>query len=67
MSETFVPINNQPALDGFIIENPTLDEETTVPMDVLFVGAGPAGLAGAIKLAQLIKDDEKLKTLKLVF
>lgn len=65
MSETFVPIDNQPTLDGFIVENPTLDEETTVPMDVLFVGAGPAGLAGAIKLAQLVKDDEKLKDIEI--
>lgn len=29
-----------------------------VPMDVLFVGGGPAGLAGAIALAQLIKADQ---------
>ena len=30
-----------------------------VPMDVLFVGGGPAGLAGAIALAQLIKADRE--------
>jgi electron-transferring-flavoprotein dehydrogenase len=30
-----------------------------VPMDVLFVGGGPAGLAGAIALAQLIKADQE--------
>ncbi|HJP61003.1 MAG TPA: electron-transfer flavoprotein:ubiquinone oxidoreductase [Gemmatimonadaceae bacterium] len=28
-----------------------------VPMDVLFVGGGPAGLAGAIALAQMVKAD----------
>ena len=28
-----------------------------VPMDVLFVGGGPAGLAGAIELAKLVKRD----------
>jgi 2-polyprenyl-6-methoxyphenol hydroxylase-like FAD-dependent oxidoreductase len=28
-----------------------------VPMDVVFVGGGPAGLAGAIELARLIKED----------
>jgi len=28
-----------------------------MPLDVLFVGAGPAGLAGAIRLAQLVKKD----------
>ena len=30
-----------------------------VPMDVLFVGGGPAGLAGAIALAQLVKADQE--------
>jgi len=30
-----------------------------VPMDVLFVGGGPAGLAGAIALARLIKADQE--------
>jgi electron-transferring-flavoprotein dehydrogenase len=30
-----------------------------VPMDVLFVGGGPAGLAGAIALAQLVKKDNE--------
>ena len=29
----------------------------SVPMDVVFVGAGPAGLAGAIRLAQLVQQD----------
>ena len=31
--------------------------EDAVPMDVLFVGGGPAGLAGAIELARLVKED----------
>jgi electron-transferring-flavoprotein dehydrogenase len=30
-----------------------------VPMDVVFVGAGPAGLAGAIELANLVKRDRE--------
>jgi len=67
MSKEFVPMDKQPDLNkkhSFILENPTLSEET-VPMDVLFVGAGPAGLAGAIKLAQLVKDDEKLKDIEI--
>jgi electron-transferring-flavoprotein dehydrogenase len=67
MSKKFVPMDKQPDLNkkhSFILENPTLSEET-VPMDVLFVGAGPAGLAGAIKLAQLVKDDEKLKDIEI--
>src|SRR2546430_14072381 len=30
-----------------------------VPMDVLFVGGGPAGLAGAIALARLVRADNE--------
>ena len=47
----------QPALPGdrFIVEEP-LDAEA-VPLDVVFVGGGPAGLAGAIQLAKLARAD----------
>ncbi|HEY0527659.1 MAG TPA: electron-transfer flavoprotein:ubiquinone oxidoreductase [Gemmatimonadaceae bacterium] len=34
-------------------------DSEAVPMDVLFVGGGPAGLAGAIALAQLVKKDNE--------
>jgi electron-transferring-flavoprotein dehydrogenase len=54
-----VPSEYQPALptERFIIREP-LDSEA-VPMDVVFVGGGPAGLAGAIELAKLVKNDNE--------
>lgn len=36
-----------------------------IEMDVVFVGAGPAGLAGAIALARLAKDDPSLEGLQI--
>ncbi|MGH7650851.1 MAG: 4Fe-4S dicluster domain-containing protein [Gemmatimonadaceae bacterium] len=42
-------------LDRLILTEPPDGE--AVPMDVLFVGGGPAGLAGAIELARLVKAD----------
>ena len=55
-----VPKDYQPRLpvDRFISREP-LDSEA-VPMDVVFVGGGPAGLAGAIELANLVKKDNSL-------
>lgn len=40
-------------------------EEDSIPMDVLFVGAGPAGLSGAIHLAQLIKNDPDMEDIEI--
>lgn len=56
MAQSFVPLKFQPELSTseFIIENPTLSDEA-VPMDVLFVGGGSAGLCGAIRLALNVK------------
>jgi electron-transferring-flavoprotein dehydrogenase len=53
-----LPSRHQPALplDRLILrEEPGAE---AIEMDVLFVGAGPAGLAGAIELARLAKQDE---------
>jgi len=45
-------------VDSLVREEP-LDAEA-VPMDVVFVGGGPAGLAGAIELAKLVREDPDL-------
>lgn len=57
--EAFRPSDFQPDLPvGEIVldESPS---EDAVPLDILFVGAGPASLAGAIKLAQLVKEENE--------
>ena len=52
-----VPARHQPPLptERIVLDRPPSDEAT--PLDVLFVGAGPAGLAGAIELARLVRAD----------
>ncbi len=52
-----IPASEQPPLPQgrFIVEEDPDPE--AVPLDVLFVGGGPAGLAGAIRLAQLSARD----------
>ncbi|MEQ1855400.1 MAG: electron-transfer flavoprotein:ubiquinone oxidoreductase [Longimicrobiales bacterium] len=51
------PLDEQPALPRarFLVAGPP--DAEAVPMDVLFVGGGPAGLSGAIELARLVKKD----------
>lgn len=54
-----IPADYQPPLpkDRLILEEQPQEEH--VPMDVVFVGAGPAGLAGAIELARLVRQDNE--------
>ena len=54
-----VPSRHQPdlPLDRFLIRETPGNE--AIPLDVLFVGAGPGGLAGAIRLAQLVREDNR--------
>jgi electron-transferring-flavoprotein dehydrogenase len=56
---SIVPAEHQPALplDRLILREPPGEE--AVAMDVVFVGAGPAGLAGAIALARLVRADNE--------
>ena len=60
MSKTFVPADYQLPLPVDELISKSKPGEEAVPMDVLFVGGGPAGLAGAIELAGLVKSDPSL-------
>ena len=60
-----IPSEFQPPvpLDRLIVRDSPGDE--AIPLDVVFVGAGPAGLAGAIRLAQLAQQDPSLGELEI--
>ena len=56
--DVIIPAKHQPPLPPQLILREPLDVEA-VPMDVVFVGGGPAGLAGAIELAKLVRADNE--------
>jgi electron-transferring-flavoprotein dehydrogenase len=53
------PLDEQPPLprERFLVSEPP--DAEAVPMDVAFVGGGPAALAGAIELARLVRRDKE--------
>jgi electron-transferring-flavoprotein dehydrogenase len=62
---SFVPIRHQPPLPLDRLIRPEPPSPEAIEMDVLFVGAGPAGLAGAIELARLVRRDGTLGELNI--
>ena len=59
MTRSFVPADHQPPLplDRLILREPP--GPGAIELDVLFVGGGPASLAGAIELARLVQRDRQ--------
>ena len=59
LRDSIRPLDEQPPLPRarFLVDGPP--DAEAVPMDVLFVGGGPAGLSGAIELARLVRKDNE--------
>jgi len=55
MAGRLIPADHQPPLPRDQLVLTEAPGEERIDVDVVFVGAGPAGLAGAIHLAQLVK------------
>jgi electron-transferring-flavoprotein dehydrogenase len=58
---SILPANYPPPFraSDYVVK-PTAGEDERIDVGVLFVGGGPAGLAGAIRLGQLLADDPEL-------
>lgn len=54
-----LPAAHQPPLPSDRLIVAGAPDPEAVPMDVVFVGGGPAGLAGAIELARLVQKDNE--------
>ncbi len=59
MAGRLIPAKHQPDLPHEQLVLTEAPGEERIDMDVVFVGAGPAGLAGAIHLAQLVRRDNE--------
>ncbi|HET6164473.1 MAG TPA: electron-transfer flavoprotein:ubiquinone oxidoreductase [Planctomycetota bacterium] len=59
MTASITPRAAQPALPlaSLLVKGPP--GENCVPLDVVFVGAGPAGLSGALELKRLVKEQQQ--------
>ncbi|CAN5853429.1 electron transfer flavoprotein-ubiquinone oxidoreductase [soil metagenome] len=59
-NSSVIPARYQPELPHDRLILAEAPDPEAIPMDVVFVGGGPAGLAGAIHLAQLVEQDGTL-------